>query len=289
MDKVPAGELEEVIVPDRHSLTYGSYLKVEELLSLQKLASFPEEHDEMLFIVIHQAYELWFKQILHELSLCERALACDQTMVFLRAAKRIATIQGVLVHQIDILETMTPTDFNRFRDKLNPASGFQSFQFRLLEIRLGAKQKGYLKFYRHDDKIYDLLVSALQKPSLYDIFLQHLARKGIPIPERIVGRDTGVQHEANHEVTDCLLKIYRDPANYYELYMACEQLIDIDEGMLLWRYRHIAMVERMIGRLKGTGGSSGVDYLSQTLKLRFFPEIWDVRNKLGLKMDSQVY
>jgi tryptophan 2,3-dioxygenase len=277
-------EINRITVPDRHSVTYGSYLKVHELLSLQQPLSQPAQHDEMLFIVIHQVYELWFKQLLHELDKAELAIDADQVLVFQRIAKRMGAIQQVLTHQVDVLETMTPVDFNTFRERLNPASGFQSYQFRVLECRLGSKDEVYLKFHGTDPRALAALEKALAAPSLYDRILGMLARRGLPVPPEVLERDVRKHYEASEGVREAILKIYKESDRYYDLYSTMESLMDLDEGLLLWRYRHIAMVERMIGSRKGTGGSSGVKYLSGTLTKRFFPEIWEVRSFLG---DSQ--
>lgn len=272
---------ESLIEPEKKSVTYGSYLKVNELLSLQTPLSCPPEQDELLFIQIHQVYELWFKQILHEVSYAQRALDQDRVMAFIRTMRRVSAIQSVLTHQVDILETMTPVDFNRFRDLLNPASGFQSCQFRELEFRLGAKDLAYLKFHRHDASAMARLENALREPTLYDAFLGLLARRGFQVPEVLLSRDVSHPHESSPEVRNIILRIYRESESYYDLYLALEALIDLDEGVLLWRQRHVAMVERMIGSRKGTGGSSGAKYLSKTLEKRFFPEIWEARDWLG--------
>lgn len=274
-------EIDRITQPDRHSVTYGRYLKVQELLNLQHPLSNPAQHDEMLFIVIHQVYELWFKQILHEVDRADQALENDQILVFQRIAKRISTIQKVLTHQVDVLETMTPVEFNTFRERLNPASGFQSHQFRVLESRLGAKDTIYLKFHRSEPTALAALEQALARPSIYDRILHILARRGLSIPANILNRDVRQTYEANDGVRDAILKIYKESERYYDLYSTMESLLDLDEGLLLWRYRHVAMVERMIGNRKGTGGSSGVKYLSGTLTKRFFPEIWEVRSFLG--------
>jgi tryptophan 2,3-dioxygenase len=272
---------ERLIEPEAKSVTYGSYLKVNELLDLQKPLSSPPEQDELLFIQIHQVYELWFKQILHEVAFAEKSLDEDKVMAFIRTMRRIATIQSVLTHQVDILETMTPVDFNRFREFLNPASGFQSYQFRELEFRLGAKEAAYLKFHKHDPLASGRLDAAIASPTLYDRFLRHVARRGFAVPEAVIQRDVTQPHVSSPEVRDVLLSIYRHADKHYDLYLALEALIDLDEGILLWRQRHVAMVERMIGSRKGTGGSSGVKYLSKTLEKRFFPEIWETRDWLG--------
>lgn len=274
-------ELEDLTQPNERSVTYGSYLKVNDLLNLQKPLSNPEHHDETLFIIIHQVYELWFKQILHEVEKGAFCLDHDQLMPFTRHLKRIQVIQSVLTHQVDILETMTPVDFNKFRERLNPASGFQSMQFRVLEFLLGAKDLTYLKFHKHDAKAMAALNHALEQPTLYDRFLGLLARRGLPIPDSALSRDVKEAYQSNPQVLEAVLKVYRESERYYDLYLALEGMIDVDEGFLLWRYRHVAMVERMIGTRKGTGGSSGVKYLAATLSKRFFPEIWEARNFLG--------
>lgn len=281
MDNEPGNSGERLIEPTASMLTYGSYLKVNQLLELQVPQSSPVQHDETLFIIIHQVYELWFKQILHEVKLAETALDNDQPMLFNRILKRITTIQSVLTHQVDVLETMTPVDFNSFRQKLNPASGFQSGQFRELEFRLGAKEQAYLKFHKNDPRTTATLQAAIKAPTIYDRFIKLLARRGFKFSAATLDRDVTQAYQSNREVLEAILKIYRESDKYYDLYSTLEALIDLDEGVLLWRQRHVAMVERMIGNRKGTGGSSGVKYLSETLTKRFFPEIWDARNWLG--------
>jgi tryptophan 2,3-dioxygenase len=273
--------LDQLNIPVPNGVSYGSYLKVRELLSLQQCLSTPPEHDELLFIQIHQVYELWFKQILHEVTLAETCLKAGRLMSFQRTLRRILTIQSVLTHQVDVLETMTPVDFNRFRNLLNPASGFQSWQFRELEFRLGAKEPAYLKFHHHDAFATQKLTDALAASTLYDAFIHLLARRSFPIAPEVLERDVTVAYESQPSVAQAVLAIYQDPDRHYDLYTALEALIDLDEGILLWRQRHVVMVERMIGSRKGTGGSSGVRYLNQTLNKRLFPEIWEARNWLG--------
>lgn len=272
---------EELIVPKSNSVTYGTYLKVRELLSLQTPLTEPEQHDEMLFIVIHQVYELWFKQILHETKKAAAAIDNDQLMLFIRTSQRIQTIQTILTQQVGILETMTPSDFNSFRDRLNPASGFQSWQFRELEFYLGYKESVYLNFHKTDPVATAALKTALDAPSVYDRFLRLMKRRGFAIPDSVITRVISEKYEANDEVCQEIVKIYKHSDKYYDLYSALEAMIDLDEGILLWRQRHVAMVERMIGNRRGTGGSSGVGYLTKTLTKRFFPEIWDARNFIG--------
>lgn len=273
---------EELVEPTSTQVTYGRYLKIDQLVALQQPLTVPLAHDETLFIIIHQVYELWFKQILHELALAETAMEGGQLGAFNRIVKRITTIQSVLTHQVDVLETMTPVDFNRFRQKLNPASGFQSQQFRELEFRLGGKEQSYLKFYKTESAARAQLERAIEAPTVYDHFLRLLAQRGFPVPKDVLERDVREPYAASEGVTQAILQVYQAVEKHYDLYSTLESLIDLDEGILLWRMRHVAMVERMIGTRKGTGGSSGVKYLTATLSRRFFPEIWDVRNHLGV-------
>jgi len=272
---------EHLIEPSASMVTYDSYLKVRDLIELQKPLSNPEQHDETLFIIIHQVYELWFRQILHEVGHSIAALERNELLSFLRSLKRVNTIQQLLVQQVGILETMTPTDFNQFREQLNPASGFQSWQFRILEFRMGAKDRGYLKFFRTNPHAQAKLEAALNEPTLYDWFLRYLSRRGFAIPKAVLERDVSQLHEPNAAIKQIFFDVYRDVDRNYDLYMTLEAMIDVDEQFTMWRYRHIAMVERMIGNRMGTGGSSGVNYLSQTLSKRFFPEIWQLRNDFG--------
>jgi tryptophan 2,3-dioxygenase len=268
-------------VPKEGMVTYSSYLKVNDLLKLQEPLSNPAEHDEMLFIVIHQVYELWFKQILHEVDLAERSLIEDNSFGALKALKRLTTIQRILTEQVSILETMTPNDFNTFRDRLNPASGFQSWQFRLLEFRMGLKEVAFLKFFQTNPETLASLTSVLHKPTFYDQVLRFLARKGYPIAKGTLERDVSALYEVRPDVESVFESIYRNHAKHNDAYFLLEALVDLDQQFSLWRYRHVAMVERMIGNRIGTGGSSGVKYLSSTMSKRFFPELWSIRGRLG--------
>ncbi len=249
-------------------LTYGSYLKIDELLSIQQPQSDPPHHDEMLFIVIHQVYELWFKQMLHEIEAAMRNLAADDLLRVQKNFRRIHAIQRVLEQQVDILETMTPQEFNAFRDGLDPASGFQSAQFREMEFLCGAAKTGYLRFLEPTGRERDALERRLASPTLHDALLSVLARRGYAI--------------APHQALIASLKaIYDDAESRYDLYLLLEDFIEFDERFLLWRGRHVRMVERMIGLKPGTGGSLGVAYLERTLSKKFFPELWEVRTHLG--------
>ncbi len=249
-------------------LSYGSYLQVDELLSLQRPLSSPEHHDEMLFIIIHQVYELWFKQLLHEINAVLSALDRDEMLPIAKLFRRIHTIQRLLEQQVDVLETMTPQEFNAFRDNLNPASGFQSIQFREMEFVCGVRRTETLKYIQTTDAQRARLERHLQEPSLYDKVKALLRRRGFAV-------------ETHEHLLETYKTIYEDPASHYDLYLLLEDLIEFDERFLLWRGRHVRMVERMIGAKKGTGGSLGAAYLATTLEHRFFPELWEVRTLLG--------
>jgi tryptophan 2,3-dioxygenase len=256
------------------AMTYSSYLAVDELLNLQRPVSAGPEHDEMLFIIIHQTYELWFKQLIHEFMQAQRSMESGDTHYSLSVLGRIRTIMKVCVNQIDILETMTPLQFNSFRSYLSSSSGFQSAQFRKVEALLG----------RRDSKMAGHLPPGIQAEiavitsanSVWDSALAYLAKRGHTIPLDVLGRDRNVAYEANLQVQDVLLDIHRnDP----ESATVCERLLDIDEGIQEWRYRHVKMVERTIGHKMGTGGSSGVEYLSTTLFNPAFKDLWEIRSR----------
>jgi tryptophan 2,3-dioxygenase len=249
-------------------LSYGSYLKVDELISLQRPLSQPAHHDELLFIIIHQVYELWFKQLLHELEASMTALDRDELLRFSKNFHRIDTIQRLIEQQIDVLETMTPQEFNAFRDNLNPASGFQSIQFREIEFMCGVRRTETLKYIETSSEQRARLERRLQEPSLYDKVKSLLRRRGFAV-------------DTSADLIDTFARIYTNEREHYDLYLLLEALIEFDERFLLWRGRHVRMVERMIGHKKGTGGSSGAEYLARTLEYRFFPELWEVRTRLG--------
>ena len=256
------------------ALTYTSYLKVDELLQLQQPLSDGPEHDEMLLIIIHQTYELWFKQILHEFAEAARALESGDSHYALALLGRIRTIMKVCVTQIDILETMTPLQFNAFRGYLSSSSGFQSAQFRKVEAILG----------RRDEKMASHLPPTMQseineistRNSIWDSFLIYVHGRGHLIPSEILERDPGIAYQSNLAVQDSLLALHRkDP----EGALVAERLVDIDEGIQEWRYRHVKMVERTIGAKMGTGGSSGVAYLASTLFNPVFKDLWEIRSR----------
>jgi len=259
------------------SVTYSSYLRLDELLKLQQPLSDGPEHDEMLFIVIHQVYELWFKEMIHELDWLMTQLDAGDTSRALHTFKRILTILKVAVAQIDILETMTPLEFLSFRERLESGSGFQSYQFRELEFALGLKNPDSLSRYAPGTPARARLDARFAKPTLWDAFLHFLARSGHRVPAELLERDVTqrvVEHAALHPV---LLDVYRtDPAAR----SICERMVDLDEGLQEWRYRHVKMVQRTIGTRRGTGGSAGAAYLATTLDRPAFPDLWSIRTEL---------
>jgi tryptophan 2,3-dioxygenase len=259
-------------------LTYHSYLKIDELLKLQEFRS-PEEHDEMLFIVIHQAYELWFKQILHELDHISRIMEQQQEIqTAFHSMKRVLTILKVLVHQVDILETMTPLEFLSFRDYLESASGFQSYQWRELEFKLGLKSEIHLLRFPDGSEIRQKMKERYDAPSLWHTFMVFLKLTGYNIPAEVLNRQAALSTERSEAVQLVLQDIYKNDATLSQF---CELLVDLDEGIQEWRYRHVKMVERTIGYKQGTGGSSGVEYLKQSLFTPLFPDLWEIRSSFS--------
>ncbi|MFQ5348932.1 MAG: tryptophan 2,3-dioxygenase [Thermoanaerobaculia bacterium] len=258
-------------------LTYAGYLKIDELLRLQQPLSDDPEHDEMLFIIIHQVYELWFKQIVHEMHKMQEELVAGDTTAVLATLKRVLTILKTLVAQVDVLETMTPMSFNAFRERLESASGFQSAQFREVEFLLGHKNPKTLRHHPPDSPGRKRLEALLASPALQDSLLRYLADAGYDVPQELLERDVTLPYVASREVQLMLLELYRrDPLRQ----MVCERLVDLDEGLQEWRYRHVKMVERTIGDKPGTGGSSGAAYLRSTLHQPFFPDLWAIRGEL---------
>jgi len=258
-------------------LTYGDYLKVDELLSLQVPRSPGPEHDEVLFIVIHQVYELWFKVVLHELNLLQRALAGDDAPTALAAFKRILTILKTLVGQIDVLETMTPVSFLSFRHRIETASGFQSLQFRELEFVLGQRRAAMIAHYPEGSAARRRLHERLGHPALWDSFLSFLAAEGYQLPAAVLARDLTRPPEESPEIQDVLIRVYREDPRVRDV---CERMVDLDEGVQEWRYRHVKMVERTLGGKPGTGGSPGAAYLKTTLFQPLFPDLWAIRSRL---------
>jgi len=258
-------------------LTYSRYLKLDELLALQVRLSEGPEHDEMLFIIIHQVYELWFKEIIHELDHLRELMARGDLPPSLHTLKRVLTILKVAVAQLDILETMTPLDFLSFRERLEWASGFQSFQFRELEYVLGQKDRDALERYPPESVGRKRLESRLLEPTVWDAFIHLLAREGWPVPAADLERDVSRSVEPSTALQHLLIDVYRRRAMLSQL---CERLVDLDEGLQEWRYRHVKMVQRTIGTKRGTGGSPGAEYLLTTLNQPVFPDLWAIRADL---------
>jgi tryptophan 2,3-dioxygenase len=262
-------------VSDRPSLTYSSYLALEELLAAQRPRS--AEHDELLFIVIHQVYELWFKQMLHEGAHLQQRLEDGDTPGGLHTLQRILTILKTIVAQIDVLETMTPRQFVAFRDRLDAASGFQSAQFRELEALMGRRDPRVLRHYEPDSAEQRRIAAAMARPSLFDSFITYLARRGYDVPADVLERDVTQPVEPSDDVQAVVLAAYRDDGQAAQV---CERMVDLDEGLMEWRYRHVQMVHRTIGDKQGTGGSPGARYLATTLLQPAFPDLWAVRTEL---------
>ena len=258
-------------------VAYGSYLKLDELLSLQRPKSSPAEHDETLFIIIHQVYELWFKLLLHEFEKIKRDFSNDDLFGTLATFKRARTVMKTLVSQLDILETMTPMSFTSFRDRLETASGFQSAQFRELEFVLGYKRPEMLKHYQDDAPYFPDLKRRLAERSVVDHFHDFLEKRGVAIPEELKNRDVAEATAPNRQVQEGLLHLYRTQP---DVSILLELMTDFDEGLQEWRYRHVKMVERTIGRKRGTGGSPGVEYLRESLFKPIFPDLWAIRHEL---------
>jgi tryptophan 2,3-dioxygenase len=260
----------------KQAVTYGSYLSLDELLALQQPRE-TLEHDELLFIVIHQVYELWFKEILHELDHVKRLLAMDDPHRAQHTLKRVLTILKVLVAQLDVLETMTPLEFRSFRERLEAASGFQSDQFRALEFELGRKSWASVTRFPEGSRARAELERRFREPTVWDGFLRYLKREGYPVPASLLERDVSAPPEPSSAMQKILIDVYRGDPKSAGL---CERLVDLDEGVQEWRYRHVKMVERTIGTKHGTGGSAGAEYLRTTLGQPAFPDLWEIRSLL---------
>ena len=258
------------------SVTYGDYLKTKALLGLQSPLSDPQQHDEMLFIVIHQVYELWFKLLLHEMDRCKQELTSNDLWGAIARFKRLRTVLKTLVEQLDILETMTPLSFLTFRDRLEAASGFQSAQFRAMEFVLGHKRAAMLEHYSEPGE-QAMLARRLAERSLIDHFYDFLVQRGANVPAAVRQRDVSKSNEPNDVVQTELVKLYKTQP---DVSILLELMTDFDEGLQEWRYRHVKMVERTIGNKMGTGGSSGAEYLRKSLFQPVFPDLWAIRQQL---------
>ncbi len=269
-----------VVTDFRNRMNYAGYLQLDKLLQAQAPLSNPPHHDEMLFIIQHQTSELWFKLVLHELRAAIAFIQRDALEPCFKILARIKHIQAQLVSQWSVLATLTPTEYGEFRHVLGPASGFQSPQHRLIEFILGNKDAAKMEVHRQAPATYAALDAALHSPSLYDEFLRYLARRGMAIPREILERDVTLPHESNAGVRAVIKQIYEQPEGNWDAYEMSEKLIDVDEQFAIWRFRHVKVVQRIIGFKRGTGGTSGVGYLSKGIDVMLFPDLWDVRTEL---------
>jgi tryptophan 2,3-dioxygenase len=259
-------------------MSYGDYLHLDDVLGAQQRRS--DAHDEMLFIVQHQVSELWMKLLLHELEAAIAAVAADELQRAFKMLARVSKIMEQLVHAWDVLATMTPPEYSAMRPSLASSSGFQSWQYRMIEFRLGNKNAAMLKPHAHRPDLLALVQAAHDAPSLYDEAIRLLARRGLPIPAADVERDWAVPRAPSEAVEQAWLVVYRDPEAYWDLYQLGEELMDLEDAFRLWRFRHVTTVERVIGFKRGTGGTSGVSYLRKMLDVVLFPEIWKLRTDL---------
>src|SRR3954471_16570574 len=259
--------------------SYGGYLRLDQLLSAQQPRS--AHHDEMLFIIQHQTSELWMRLLVHELTAAIAHVKADRLEPCFKILARVKQIQRQLFEQWAVLETLTPSEYLEVRHVLGPASGLQSFQFRAIEFLLGNKNPRRLELYKHDERTRGFLEKLLHAPSLYDEYLRHLARRGMPVPKERVERDWSQPYERHPGVVVVFKTIYDDPATHWDAYDMCEKLVDVEENFLLWRFRHVKTVERVIGFKRGTGGTAAVPFLRKTLELSLFPELIDVRTEIG--------
>ena len=261
-------------------MTYSRFLRLDKLLDCQEIHSDPPHHDEMLFIIQHQTSELWLKLVIHEMREALTYIREDRLSPAFKIMSRVKHIQAQLLHQWDVLATLTPSEYTQFRYALGTGSGFQSVQYRIVEFLMGNKDGKMIPVHAHDQQTVNELTSALNTPSIYDEFIRLLARRGFTIPTEVLERDITFPHQSNPGVLEAFKTIYLHPKEYWELYEMAEKLVDIEEQFAHWRFRHMKVVERVIGYKTGTGGSSGVSFLRKMIDHRFFPELWEVRTHL---------
>jgi tryptophan 2,3-dioxygenase len=260
------------------AMSYGDYLQLDKILDAQDIKS--EAHDEMLFVILHQASELWLKLMIHEISGAADALTAGRLQPAFKMLARVSRIQSQIIQSWDILSTMTPSDYLTFRDTLGQSSGFQSYQYRTVEFMLGNKNAALVKPHKHDAELSGNLTAVLNAPSVYDLALKILADNDFAIDPSRLERDWSQPYEPHDSVEAAWIKIYQEPEKYWELYQLAEKLIDVEDWFQQWRFRHMKTVERIIGFKTGTGGSSGVGFLKKALDHRFFPELWSLRTAL---------
>jgi tryptophan 2,3-dioxygenase len=268
----------DIHVDFKNNMTYGEYLSLDKILDSQKRLS--GHHDEMLFIVIHQVSELWMKLILHETYAAIEAIEKGDLSSSFKKLARVSNIQSQIIQGWDVLSTLTPSEYMEFRDSLGQASGFQSYQYRMIEFSLGYKTDHVLKIYEKDPDLLSQLQKAFNAPSIYDVSIKALAKAGFPINPEVLNRDYSNSYQEDDSVRAAWVGVYRNVEKYWDLYELAEKLVDIEDRLQQWRFRHMKTVERIIGFKKGTGGSSGVSYLKKVLDQRFFPELWDIRTEL---------
>ncbi|SEP00872.1 tryptophan 2,3-dioxygenase [Paenibacillus sp. OV219] len=275
----PQNNNNENLVSDfSKSMSYGDYLHLDQILSSQHRLS--GHHDEMLFIIIHQASELWMKLILHELNAARSSVQQNNLEPAFKMLARVSRIQQQLIQSWDVLSTLTPAEYMEFRHALGSSSGFQSYQNRLIEFVLGLKKPSVLAVYEHQQELHKQLTDAMNEPSIYDAAIGALAKRGLPIDPEYLQRDWSQPYAENDSVREAWLTVYRDVEQYWDLYELAEKLVDIDSRQQQWRFNHMGTVERVIGFKRGTGGSSGVDYLKHIVSQRHFPELWSLRTVL---------
>jgi tryptophan 2,3-dioxygenase len=275
-------ELEATIETDfRKQMSYGDYLCLDRLLSAQRPQSDPPQHDELLFIIQHQTSELWLKLMVHELRSARALLASDELAPALKRLARVKHVQHTLTDQWSVLATLTPSEYAEIRPFLATSSGFQSAQYREVEFLLGNKDADMVKVFDHDPAARSELAQLLGEPSLYDEFLRYLARGGYAVPEELLERDWSVKRPPHPGLVDVFASVYSAPREHWGVYETCEELVDVEDNFQEWRFRHLQVVQRTIGQKTGTGGSSGVAFLRRALDLTFFPELYEVRTRIG--------
>lgn len=260
------------------AMSYGAYLQLDKILAAQ--APLSESHDELLFIVMHQATELWLKLMLHEVRAAQQLIRADQPQPAFKMLARVSRIQAQIIQSWDVLSTMTPADYLSFRDSLGKSSGFQSYGYRRIEFALGNRSAARIAPHRHDPALAAELEDALTQPSLYDDAIRLLARRGFAIDRTVLDRDLAQSWTADPSVLAAWREVYRDTERHWDLYELAEKLVDVEDWFQQWRFRHMKTVERIIGMRQGTGGSSGVAYLKRALDFAFFPELWALRTSL---------
>jgi tryptophan 2,3-dioxygenase len=281
-DPSSSRDLEQGIERDfAAKMSYGDYLCLDQLLGAQQPQSRPPQHDELLFIIQHQTSELWLKLMVHELRSARTLLRADDLPPALKRMARIKHVQRVLTDQWTVLATLTPSEYAEIRPFLATSSGFQSAQYREVEFLLGNKNADMVDVFRHDPTARAELDALLHEPSLYDEFLAHLSRAGYAVPAELLDRDWSQPYRLNDALVDTIAGVYAAPHDHWGVYETCEELVDIEDNFQAWRFRHLQVVQRTIGHKTGTGGSSGVDFLRRALDLTFFPELFEVRTRIG--------